>query len=48
MVGLCEETIVVNDPIQQSEKIKENIYYYFNAKYSREGQYGTNENRRNS
>ncbi|MBS1748944.1 MAG: ATP-dependent DNA helicase RecQ [Bacteroidetes bacterium] len=37
MVGLCDETIVVTDPIEQSEKIKENIYYYFNAKYSREG-----------
>ena len=37
MVGLCDETIVVTDPIEQSKKIKENIYYYFNAKYSREG-----------
>lgn len=37
MVGLCEETILVTDPIEQSQKIKENIYYYFNAKYSREG-----------
>ena len=37
MVGLCDETIVVADPIEQSKKIKENIYYYFNAKYSREG-----------
>lgn len=37
MVGLCNETIVVTDPIEQSKKIKENIYYYFNAKYSREG-----------
>lgn len=37
MVGLCDETIVVSDPIEQSKKIKENIYYYFNAKYSREG-----------
>lgn len=37
MVGLCDETIVVADPIEQSNKIKENIYYYFNAKYSREG-----------
>ncbi len=36
MVGLCEETIVVADPFEQSKKIKENIYYYFNAKYSRE------------
>ncbi len=37
MVGLCNETIVVTDPIEQSKKIKESIYYYFNAKYSREG-----------
>jgi ATP-dependent DNA helicase RecQ len=37
MVGLCNETIVFEDPIEQSKKIKENIYYYFNAKYSREG-----------
>ncbi len=37
MVELCEETILVSDPIEQSKKIKENIYYYFNAKYSREG-----------
>ncbi|MEI6265929.1 MAG: DEAD/DEAH box helicase [Sphingobacteriia bacterium] len=37
MVGLCDETIVVTDPIEQSKKIKENIFYYFNAKYSREG-----------
>lgn len=37
MVDLCDETIVVADPIEQSKKIKENIYYYFNAKYSREG-----------
>lgn len=37
MVGLCEETIVFTDSIKQSEKIKDNIYYYFNAKYSRIG-----------
>jgi len=37
MVGLCNETIVIADPIAQSKKIKENIYYYFNAKYSRDG-----------
>ena len=37
MVGLCDETIIIPDPIEQSKKIKENIYYYFNAKYSREG-----------
>ena len=37
MVGLCNETIEITDPIEQSKKIKENIYYYFNAKYSREG-----------
>lgn len=37
MVGLCNETIIIADPIEQSKKIKENIYYYFNAKYSRDG-----------
>jgi superfamily II DNA helicase RecQ len=37
MVGLCEETIIVSNPLEQSRRIKENIYYYFNAKYSREG-----------
>jgi len=37
MVGLCDETIEVTDPIEQSKLIKDNIYYYFNAKYSREG-----------
>ncbi len=37
MVGLCDETIIITDPIEQSKIIKENIYYYFNAKYSREG-----------
>ena len=41
MVGLCDETIIINDPIQQSEKIKENIYYYFNAKYARENNLAT-------
>jgi superfamily II DNA helicase RecQ len=43
MVGLCDETILINDPIQQSEKIKENIYYYFNAKYARESNFATIE-----
>lgn len=37
MVGLCDETIEVTDPIEQSKKIKDYIYYYFNAKYSRVG-----------
>lgn len=37
MVGLCNETIIITDPIEQSNKIKEYIYYYFNAKYSRDG-----------
>ncbi len=44
MVGLCNETIIINDPIHQSEKIKENIYYYFNAKYARENNFATIEN----
>lgn len=37
MVSLCDETIGISDPIEQSKKIKDNIYYYFNAKYSRDG-----------
>ena len=37
MVSLCDETIGILDPIEQSKKIKDNIYYYFNAKYSRDG-----------
>lgn len=37
MVGLCDEAITITDPIEQSMKIKENIYYYFNAKYSKQG-----------
>lgn len=43
MIGLCDETIVFKDPILQSEKIKENIYYYFNAKYARENNLATNQ-----
>jgi ATP-dependent DNA helicase RecQ len=37
MVRLCEDAITENNPLQQSEKIKENIFYYFNSKYSRVG-----------
>ncbi len=35
MVNLCNESINITDPLLQSERIKENIYYYFNAKYTR-------------
>lgn len=37
MANLCLENMDNPDPIQQSEAIKEQIYYYFNAKYSRSG-----------
>lgn len=37
MVNLCRESILISDPLEQSERIKENIYYYFNAKYTRRG-----------
>jgi ATP-dependent DNA helicase RecQ len=37
MVRLCEESIKIRDPLKQNEYIKDEIYYYFNAKYSRAG-----------
>jgi len=37
MVRLCEESIKIKDPLKQNEYIKDEIYYYFNAKYSRAG-----------
>jgi ATP-dependent DNA helicase RecQ len=41
MVNLCNESIRIADPVEQSERIKENIYYYFNAKYTRRGNKAT-------
>jgi ATP-dependent DNA helicase RecQ len=35
MVGLCRDTISMQDRIAQNNYIKDEIYYYFNAKYSR-------------
>ncbi|MBU3661163.1 MAG: ATP-dependent DNA helicase RecQ [Flavobacteriales bacterium] len=36
MLGLCQRAIAIeNDPIKQNLQVKEEIYYYFNAKYSR-------------
>ena len=35
MVRLCQNALVIKDPIEQSEAVKSEIYYYFNAKYSR-------------
>jgi ATP-dependent DNA helicase RecQ len=35
MIGLCQRAIAIeNDPIKQNLEVKEEIYYYFNAKYS--------------
>lgn len=36
MIGLCQRAITLeNEPINQNLQVKEEIYYYFNAKYSR-------------
>ena len=35
MVRLCQNSIEIKDPIKQNKFIKDEIYYYFNAKYSR-------------
>jgi len=35
MVRLCQTSILIPDPLQQSTYVKDEIYYYFNAKYSR-------------
>lgn len=37
MVRLCQTSIKIADPLEQNKYIKDNIYYYFNAKYSRPG-----------
>jgi ATP-dependent DNA helicase RecQ len=35
MVRLCQTAISIKDPLEQNKLIKDEIYYYFNAKYSR-------------
>lgn len=37
MVKLCQNSIEINDPIAQNNFVKDEIFYYFNAKYSRVG-----------
>lgn len=37
MRDLCEDALESEDPIEQSEKIKERIFYYFNSKYAKVG-----------
>jgi ATP-dependent DNA helicase RecQ len=37
MIALCETAIQIENPIRQSAEVKDEIYYYFNAKYSRFG-----------
>ncbi len=35
MVRLCQTSIEITDPMVQNKYVKDEIYYYFNAKYSR-------------
>lgn len=35
MVRLCQTSVQIKDPLLQNTYIKDEIYYYFNAKYSR-------------
>lgn len=35
MVRLCQTSINIADPLEQNKYVKDEIYYYFNAKYSR-------------
>ncbi len=37
MVKLCQNSILIENPETQNNYIKDEIYYYFNAKYSRRG-----------
>lgn len=37
MVRLCQTSILIENPETQNNYIKDEIYYYFNAKYSRRG-----------
>jgi ATP-dependent DNA helicase RecQ len=39
MVKLCQTSILIENPEEQNRHIKDEIYYYFNAKYSRRGYY---------
>lgn len=35
MVNLCKISILHKDPLKQNHEVKDQIYYYFNAKYSK-------------
>lgn len=35
MVRLCQTSINIKDPLEQNKYVKDEIYYYFNAKYTR-------------
>jgi ATP-dependent DNA helicase RecQ len=35
MVNLCKASIAIKDPLEHNKYVKDEIYYYFNAKYSR-------------
>jgi len=35
IVRLCQTSINIKDPLEQNKYVKDEIYYYFNAKYSR-------------
>lgn len=35
MVRLCQRSINIAEPLEQNKYVKDEIYYYFNAKYSR-------------
>lgn len=35
MIALCETAIKIDDPLKQNIEIRDEIFYYFNAKYSR-------------
>ncbi|WP_439651215.1 DEAD/DEAH box helicase [Pontibacter harenae] len=35
MIKLCRTAIEIHNPLQQNQYVKDEIYYYFNAKYSR-------------
>jgi hypothetical protein len=37
MIKLCKTSIKIKDPLSQNKFVKDEIYYYFNAKYSRVG-----------
>ena len=37
MIALCRQAIKIDDKLQQNLLIKDEIFYYFNAKYSRPG-----------